>query len=116
MAEYVGHVSLTLWPEPCRLAGMKQRHVVIVAFPGLQPLDAVGPFEVFSGATLAAEVARPIGRLPGHPRLEASRAGPGRRAGWAWCSEPLPGGDEHIDTLVIAGGDGAQSARRRRRR
>jgi hypothetical protein len=28
---------------------MKVRTVVIVAFPGLQSLDAVGPFEVFAG-------------------------------------------------------------------
>ena len=29
-------------------------HVVIVAFPGLQSLDAVGPLEVFSSATRVA--------------------------------------------------------------
>ena len=49
MAEYVGSVALTLWGRRCTLAGMKQRTVVIVGFPGLQPLDAVGPFEVFAG-------------------------------------------------------------------
>ena len=30
---------------------MKERRVVIVAYPGLQPLDVVGPYEVFVGAT-----------------------------------------------------------------
>ena len=38
---------------------MSERHVVVVAFPGVQPLDAVGPIEVFAGATRAA---RALGR------------------------------------------------------
>jgi transcriptional regulator GlxA family with amidase domain len=89
---------------------MKQRHVVIVAFPGFQPLDAVGPFEVFSGATLAAEV---LGRRGGYRVTLASRgARPVRSpSGLTLVSAALPGAGEHIDTLVIAGGDGAQSAR-----
>ena len=33
---------------------MSARHVVIVTFPGMQSLDAVGPFEVFAGASRAA--------------------------------------------------------------
>ena len=33
---------------------MRERRVVIVAFEGVQPLDAVGPHEVFAGATRAA--------------------------------------------------------------
>ena len=28
--------------------------MVVVAFPGVQPLDAVGPIEVFAGATRVA--------------------------------------------------------------
>src|ERR1019366_4367266 len=89
---------------------MKQRHVVIVAFPGFQPLDAVGPFEVFSGATLAAEV---LGRRGGYRGTLASRGAEPVRSpsGLTLVSAALPGAGEHIDTLVIAGGDGAQSAR-----
>ena len=36
---------------------MRERHVVIVAFDGVQPLDAVGPHEVFAGASRAAAAA-----------------------------------------------------------
>ena len=69
---------------------MKQRHVVIVAFPGFQPLDAVGPFEVFSGATLAAEV---LGRPGGYRVTLASRGAEPIRSpsGLALVSPPCPG-------------------------
>ncbi|MGZ4765600.1 MAG: GlxA family transcriptional regulator, partial [Ilumatobacteraceae bacterium] len=30
---------------------MSRRSVIIVAFDGMQPLDAIGPHEVFAGAT-----------------------------------------------------------------
>ena len=110
MAEFVGSVSLTLWAPRCRLAGMKPRTVVIVAFPGLQPLDAVGPFEVFAGATRAAEA---LGR-PGAYRvaLASSTAQPvWAGTGLGLCTEALPDPGERIDTVVLAGGDGVQSAR-----
>jgi len=110
MAEFVGGVSLTLSQGRGTLAPMKPRHVVIVAFPGVQPLDAVGPFEVFAGATRAAAA---LGR-PGAYRvtLASSAAQPVRaESGLGLCTVPLPGPGEYIDTLVLAGGDGAQSAR-----
>ena len=64
---------------------MRQRHVVIVAFPGLQPLDAVGPIEVFAGATRAAAALGRPRRLPRHPRLHGRRHRSGPRAGWCWA-------------------------------
>src|ERR1700685_2850284 len=89
---------------------MKPRHVVIVAFPGVQPLDAVGPFEVFAGATRAAAA---LGRAGGYRVTLASRAARPVRAesGLGLCTVPLPGPEERIDTLVVAGGDGVQTAR-----
>ena len=57
---------------------MQQRHVVIVAFEGVQPLDAVGPHEVFAGAGRAAASLGRAGRLPRHPRLHGRRPRPGR--------------------------------------
>ncbi len=109
MAEYVGSVALTLWGRRCTLAGMKQRTVVIVGFPGLQPLDAVGPFEVFAGATRAAAA---LGRLGGyHVTLASVGAQPLRAgSGLGLCTEALPDPAQQIDTLLIAGGDGAQAA------
>ena len=89
---------------------MKPRHVVIVAFPGVQPLDAVGPFEVFAGATRAAAA---LGRAGGYRVTLASKAAQPVRAdsGLGLCTVALPGPEERIDTLVVAGGDGVQSAR-----
>jgi transcriptional regulator GlxA family with amidase domain len=90
---------------------MRPRRVVIVAFPGVQPLDAVGPFEVFAGATRAALL---LSRAGGYDVSLVSRAGRPVRAesGVALGTEALPDPEQRIDTLVLAGGDGAQTARR----
>jgi transcriptional regulator GlxA family with amidase domain len=90
---------------------MKLRSVVIVAFPGLQTLDAVGPFEVFAGAT---RVATMLGRPGGYRVTLASTDGQPVRAesGVGLCTVPLPDAGVRIDTLVLPGGEQAQSARR----
>jgi len=90
---------------------MNQRHVVIVAYSGLQPLDTVGPFEVFAGAT---RVARMLGRPGGYHLTLASTTGEPvfAESGLGLCTVPLPIVGERIDTLVIPGGDQAQAARR----
>ena len=85
---------------------MSERHVVVVAFPGVQPLDAVGPIEVFAGATRAA---RALGRDGGYRVTLASSgraAGEVARAGSDCAPVPLPEPGEPIDTLVLAGGSG----------
>jgi transcriptional regulator GlxA family with amidase domain len=89
---------------------MEQRRVVIIGFPGLQTLDAVGPYEVFAGATRAAQA---FGRPGGYHVTLASTSG---RPVWAesgvgLCTAPLPDPGERIDTLLLPGGDQAQAAR-----
>jgi transcriptional regulator GlxA family with amidase domain len=87
-----------------------QRHVVIVAFEGLQPLDAVGPHEVFSGAGRAAAA---LGRTGSYRVTLASPGGGGgvrAESGLVLGTEPLPTASEHIDTLVLSGGPGAEAA------
>jgi transcriptional regulator GlxA family with amidase domain len=88
---------------------VRVRNVVVVAFPGVQPLDAVGPIEVFGGAS---RVARAQGQDPGYRVSLASTDG-----GTVWSDSgvglstialPDAGG---IDTLVIAGGSGNRAAR-----
>jgi transcriptional regulator GlxA family with amidase domain len=89
---------------------MEKRRVVVVGFPGLQPLDATGPFEVFSGATRAVEA---LGRTGGY-RVTLVSAGGGHvrsESGMGLCTEPLPAVGDRIDTLVLPGGRGVGSAR-----
>jgi len=89
---------------------MTQRGVVIVAFPGFQSLDAVGPFEVFAGATRASGV---LGRPGGYGVvLCSSGGGPVRsESGLDLGTGPLPEAGAPIDTVVLAGGKGVSSAR-----
>jgi transcriptional regulator GlxA family with amidase domain len=88
---------------------MPVRHVVIVAFDGIQPLDAVGPHEVFSSAT---RVMAAHGRTGGYRVTLASLGGGPVRAesGLELGTAPLPGPTERIDTLILPGGSGAQVA------
>lgn len=89
---------------------MDRRNVVIVAFPGVQPLDAVGPFEVFTSAT---RVAAALGR-PGGYRVELASTD-GRpvwtESGLGLCTVALPDVRERCDTLILSGGDGVEAAR-----
>jgi transcriptional regulator GlxA family with amidase domain len=89
---------------------MRERRVVVVAFPGVQPLDAVGPIEVFAGAT---RVAPTLGRAGGY-RVTLVSADGGTvwsESGIGLSTEPLPEAGERIDTLILAGGPGTAAAR-----
>jgi transcriptional regulator GlxA family with amidase domain len=89
---------------------MPERHVVIVAFDGVQPLDAVGPHEVFAGARRAAAA---LGKTGGGYRVTLASTGGGTvraESGLVLGTESLPGDDDRIDTLVLAGGNGANAA------
>jgi transcriptional regulator GlxA family with amidase domain len=85
----------------------KPRRVVILAFPGVQPLDVIGPAEVFAGAdTLTGGGAYTV-------EVVAKDSGPISTRGngysllpkltTASCRGP-------IDTLVVAGGMGVRAA------
>jgi len=89
---------------------MRERHVVIAVYPGLQPLDAVGPFEVFAGATRAAAS---LGRAGSYRITLASAEGEPvwTESGLGLCTVPLPEPGEPVDTLLLPGGDRARSAR-----
>lgn len=92
---------------------MRDRHVVILTFPGMQSLDAVGPYETFAGAN---RVAASLGRPHGYRMTLASAKGKPVKAesGIGLCTTRLPDSSERIDTLVIPGGDGVDAARRDR--
>ena len=80
------------------------RRVVIVIFPGVQPLDAIGPAEVFRTASLLDPPGYTIELVatnPGTVRSTTVRLAVDRTL--AGCRGP-------IDTLVVAGGTGARGA------
>jgi transcriptional regulator GlxA family with amidase domain len=88
---------------------MRTRNVVVVAYPGMQSLDAVGPYEVFAAGT------RVVGGSPSSGyavRLVSVDGRPVRAgSGVVLGAEPLPGPEERIDTMVLPGGDQARTAR-----
>jgi transcriptional regulator GlxA family with amidase domain len=86
------------------------RRVVIVAFDGLQSLDAIGPFEVFNSATRVAEG---MG-VPGGYRTSLVSASTGivrSESGVGLVTDALPDASTEIDTLLLPGGDGVHEAR-----
>jgi transcriptional regulator GlxA family with amidase domain len=88
------------------------RSVVVLGYPGVQALDLVGPFEVFTGATiyLASQ-----GRVnEGYTVSIVSQNGEPATTltGLALVAEPLPDPRVPIDTLVLPGGIGVDEARR----
>ncbi len=81
------------------------RKVVIVGFPGVQALDVVGPYDVFTGASLMTgggyDVA--LGSVGGQSVATAT--------GLGFVATPLPDPDAPIDTVVLPGGAGIAAAR-----
>jgi transcriptional regulator GlxA family with amidase domain len=94
---------------PTSVRSSRPRAVALVVFDRLQPLDLVGPLEVFAAANDYEQAAgRP---QPYRVDVVATSPGPVRSAsGLAILAEqPLPA--EPPDTLVVVGGNGAQQAR-----
>ncbi len=85
--------------------------VTIVCLPGLQPLDIVGPHEVFAGVGTLCR-SRGIEDTGYDVRLAAATPGPfATQSGLSLvATQPLP--TEPTGTIVIPGGDGARSAAR----
>src|SRR6185436_1857608 len=91
------------------------RRVVIVAFDDLQPLDVVGPHEVFAvaGQTLTQRGSRRAGYT-----LELAAPRPGRLVGegglglYATTALARLTSGRPVDTLIVAGGLGTRMAAR----
>ncbi|PEG61289.1 AraC family transcriptional regulator [Mycolicibacterium boenickei] len=88
-----------------------RRSVVILGYAGVQALDLVGPFDVFATATLALAgldraadgYAVTLTAVDGQPVTTLT--------GLEFVSAPLPDPHDPIDTIVIPGGIGADTAR-----
>jgi transcriptional regulator GlxA family with amidase domain len=89
------------------MAASEPRRIVILAFPGVQPLDVVGPAEVFAGADeLAAGDAYAVEVVAKEPEPIMTRSsgyGIAPKTTIARCRGP-------IDTLIVAGGFGVRRA------
>ena len=85
----------------------KPRRIVILAFPGVQPLDVIGPAEVFAGAdTLAGGGAYTVDVVAKDPDPIAVRGG-----GYSLVPKRTTAQFRGpIDTLVVAGGIGVRAA------
>lgn len=89
---------------------MSEHRVAIVVYDGVQPLDVVGPHEVFAGAN---GVADSLGRRGVRYRIElvARRAGPVTSESGLQlvATSALPGG--RLGTVLVPGGFGVMAAR-----
>ena len=88
---------------------MPSRRVLIVGFEGIQPIDVVGPHEVFHGATRAVQAQ---GSTEGYDVTLVSRpGGPVRtESGLQLGTQPLPEVSGRLDTLILPGGSGSRQA------
>jgi transcriptional regulator GlxA family with amidase domain len=84
------------------------RLVVLVVYPGIQLLDAVGPAEVFALATMARQ-GRGYRLLVASPDGAPVRSDSGLRLVADAAIEDVP---EDVDTLIVAGGFGFDQATR----
>jgi transcriptional regulator GlxA family with amidase domain len=85
----------------------------VLIFPDVQPLDAVGPLEVFAGANQAWRARHPEDAvLPYAPELVAPQAGPVTgSSGYALVAQrSIAQARGPLDTLVVAGGSGTRAA------
>ncbi|GAB3216970.1 GlxA family transcriptional regulator [Mycolicibacterium hippocampi] len=85
------------------------RTVLILGFEGVQALDMVGPFEVFTGASLYVSAQGAEGYTV---RIVSSGGAPvSTGTGLTLVAEPLPDPREAVDTVVLPGGWGTETAR-----
>ena len=88
------------------------RSVVILGYPGVQALDIVGPFDVFTGATMSLATAD---RADDGYEVTIASADGGHVAtgtGLVLVAAPLPDPHAGIDTVVLPGGFGLDAARK----
>ena len=85
------------------------RTVEVLAFPGVQLLDVTGPLQVFASAN---EHVAEAGGTPPYLLRVVAKSGQGvtASAGLGIATQPLPRIGERLDTLLVAGGPGVETA------
>jgi transcriptional regulator GlxA family with amidase domain len=86
------------------------RTVLILGFPGVQALDMVGPFEVFTGASMYLS-GRGVGAGYAVRIVSVDGAPVSTGTGLTLVADPLPEPTEPVDTVVLPGGFGTAAAR-----
>src|SRR5437763_1255937 len=89
------------------------RDVIIVAYPRVNILDVAGPIQVFTTANETVERAPQLEAPKYRPRVVAAAPGPtSTTSGVELQAFGLPSlrGKAHFDTIVVAGGHGAEAA------
>ncbi len=81
------------------------RKVVILGFPGVQALDVVGPFDVFTSASVLLNGCYEVALASADGRPVTSGTGLG------FVTVPLPDPGERVDTVLVPGGVGVDGAR-----
>jgi transcriptional regulator GlxA family with amidase domain len=101
--------SETARQSPC---DDRPREVAIVAYQGVQSLDVTGPLEVFAGAQLLAEANRASGERGYRTSVLSTDGAPVTTSSGLTIAPhaALDGAPVAIDTLVVAGGEGARRA------
>ena len=86
------------------------RQVLILGFEGVQALDMIGPFDVFTGASLYAGS---VGADGYDVRVVSVRGEPvSTGTGLTIVAESLPDPNGPVDTVVLPGGHGTEAARK----
>jgi transcriptional regulator GlxA family with amidase domain len=101
--------GLAEMPNHPRFSPKSVRVIDVLVYPGVQLLDVSGPVQVFASAN--DHVAAAGSALPYRLNIVA-RGGEGvtTSAGVRLAADPLTRDSEPLDTLLIAGGEGAEAA------
>lgn len=86
------------------------RSVVVLGYPGIQGLDVVGPFEVFTAASTCLGADGRDGYQPVLASLDGQPAT--TETGLTLTTTPLPDPHQPVDTVVLPGGRGVDTTRR----
>jgi transcriptional regulator GlxA family with amidase domain len=86
--------------------------VVIVGYPGVQALDVVGPFDVFTAATLNLATRERYEDGYGVTLASVGAKPVTTGTGLSFCAVSLPDPHGPIDTVIVPGGWGLDEARR----
>jgi transcriptional regulator GlxA family with amidase domain len=96
-------------PKSPRSPPNQIRVIDVLTYPAVQLLDVTGPVQVFASAN---DLVAAAGGVPPYSIRVVAESGKGgtTSAGVALAAGPLTPGGEALDTLLVAGGEGAEAA------